>query len=107
MTLRPEPAFEEPWHAQVFAITVHLNETGQLDWPDWATRFGATLKQHGLTKDLNGGDDYFIAWIETLETLLAERGAASPDALGTVKAAWEKAYLSTPHGAPVKLDRNA
>ena len=24
----PEPVFAEPWHAQVFAVTVALNEAG-------------------------------------------------------------------------------
>ena len=43
----PAPVFEEPWHAQVFAITVALNEAGVFQWTDWANRFGATLKQRG------------------------------------------------------------
>ena len=30
-------------------------------------------KRNGLKKDLDGGDDYFHAWLETLEALLAER----------------------------------
>ena len=44
----PDPAFESPWHAQVFALTVYLNEAGHFAWPDWAQRFGATLARHGL-----------------------------------------------------------
>tara|TARA_R110002049_G_scaffold23781_7_gene84801 strand:+ start:3580 stop:3909 length:330 start_codon:yes stop_codon:yes gene_type:complete len=102
-TTAPEPVFEAPWHAQVFALTVHLNEAGHLDWPDWAARFGATLARHGLTRDLNGGEDYFSAWLETLETLLAEREIAAPGEVASLRAAWEAAYLATPHGAPVKL----
>ncbi|MEM9577026.1 MAG: nitrile hydratase accessory protein [Pseudomonadota bacterium] len=96
-----EPVFSEPWHAQVFALTVHLNETGRLAWPDWAARFGATLKRHGLARDLDGGDDYFAAWLETLEALLVQEGLAGPEELAALKAAWETAYLTTPHGAPV------
>jgi len=30
----PSPVFEEPWHAQVFAITVALNEAGVFQWTD-------------------------------------------------------------------------
>ena len=99
----PEPVFEEPWHAQVFALTVHLNETGRFSWSDWATRFGATLARHGMDRDLNGGSDYFNAWLETLEALLAEAGDAPPAEAEAVRAAWEAAYLSTPHGHPVHL----
>ncbi len=100
---RPEPVFAEPWHAQVFALTVHLNEAGLFAWPDWAARFGATLARHGLDRDLDGGADYFAAWLETLETLLAETGRAAPEDVDRIRAEWEAAYLSTPHGQPVRL----
>ncbi len=99
----PDPAFEAPWHAQVFALTVYLNEAGHFAWPDWAARFGATLARHGLARDLNGGDDYFTAWLETLETYLAELDMAQPDLVNRLRDKWEAAYLSTPHGAPVTL----
>ncbi|MEM6372448.1 MAG: nitrile hydratase accessory protein [Pseudomonadota bacterium] len=101
--MRPEPAFEAPWHAQLFALTVHLNERGVFAWPDWAERFGATLKVHGLHRDLNGGDDYFMAWLETLEAVLSDAGVADANTLRDLRAAWRDAYLSTPHGAPVTL----
>lgn len=97
------PVFQEPWHAQLFALTVHLNEQGRFAWGDWAERFGATLRRHGVNKDLNGGDDYFAAWLETLESYLSETGAAAPADVASIKEAWERAYLSTPHGAPVSL----
>lgn len=99
----PEPAFEAPWHAQVFALTVHLNEAGHFAWADWAERFGATLARHGLDKELNGGEDYFTAWLETLEGYLAEIGMAAPADVADLRNAWEAAYLSTPHGSPVHL----
>ena len=98
-----EPVFEAPWHAQLFALTVHLNAAGVLAWPDWTERFGATLAAHGLDRDLDGGDDYFTAWLETLEALLADSGVAGHQALAEMKSAWEAAYLSTPHGSPVRL----
>ncbi len=99
----PEPVFEQPWHAQVFALTVALNEAGRFDWPDWAARFSDTLARHGLARELDGGDDYFQAWLETLESLLAEWGDAAPDDVSMLRTAWEDAYLTTPHGKPVRL----
>lgn len=97
------PAFAEPWHAQAFALTVHLHARGLFTWPDWAARFSDTLRAHGLAKDLDGGDDYFTAWIETLEVLLRDCADVDPAALTALRAAWAEAYLSTPHGAPVHL----
>jgi nitrile hydratase accessory protein len=100
---RPEPAFEAPWHAQVFAVTVALHDAGHFTWPDWAERLGAALRSHGLGRDLNGGDDYFAAWLDALESLLAQKGLAETETLAALTAAWRAAYLSTPQGAPVHL----
>lgn len=99
----PEPVFSEPWHAQVFALTVHLNETGRFEWREWVERFSATLKRHGLSRELDGGEDYFNAWLETLETYLNEHGDAPADDVTRMRDGWEQAYLQTPHGVPVRL----
>lgn len=99
----PEPVFEAPWHAQVFALTVGLNEAGMFAWPDWTKRFSATLARHGQGRDLNGGEDYFIAWLETLELFLSDLGHTGPEEVTRLRDAWRAAYLSTPHGEPVRL----
>ena len=101
--MRPEPVFSAPWHAQLFAMTVHMSEAGHFTWPVWVAHFSATLAQHGADASLNGGDDYFLAWLETLEDLLAKEGHVSPDMLQALKAAWTQAYLETPHGQPVRI----
>ncbi len=95
--------FDDPWQAQVFALTVALSDAGHFPWTDWAQAFGATLKRHGANRALDGGADYFNAWLETLESLLEQRGLAGQAEARTIRAAWEQAYLSTPHGQPVKL----
>ena len=104
MSKKPEPVFEHPWHAQLFALTVMLNERGHFSWSEWAERFGSALKTQGLAQSLNGGDDYFLAWLDTLESLIAGRGFAQADELGALKVAWKEAYFSTPHGTPVRID---
>ncbi|MDU8913255.1 nitrile hydratase accessory protein [Aestuariicoccus sp. MJ-SS9] len=98
-----EPVFEAPWHAQAFAVAVHLNARGAFTWPEWAAVFGAVLAEHGVEKELNGGDDYFLAWVAALERICADKGLAEHARLAELKAAWEEAYLSTPHGSPVHL----
>lgn len=101
---RPEPpVFEQPWHAQLFALTVYLNEQGHFTWPDWVNHFSAELKTQGLARELDGGDDYFDAWLTALERLLAARDLADAATLARLKSAWQSAYLNTPHGQPVRL----
>ncbi|MEM6889402.1 MAG: nitrile hydratase accessory protein [Pseudomonadota bacterium] len=100
---RPAPAFEAPWHAQLFALTVSLNEAGHFAWSDWADAFGATLARHGRGRDLDGGDDYFNAWLETLEEMLRRCGLAETAQITELTEAWRAAYLTTSHGAVVRL----
>ncbi|SMX27784.1 hypothetical protein TRP8649_01894 [Pelagimonas phthalicica] len=100
----PEPVFEAPWHAQAFALAVHLNAEGVFDWREWTQCFGAVLQEHGVSRELNGGDDYFLAWITALERICAQKQVADAGALAELKAGWERAYLATPHGHPVHLN---
>ncbi len=98
-----EPAFSKPWHAQLFALTVQLSDRGAFTWPEWTNTFGAVLAHHGKSRALNGGDDYFNCWLEALEKMLISRGLATLDQMADIRAAWETAYLHTPHGDPVAL----
>lgn len=95
MTAPDAPPFETPWQAQLFALTVALNEAGHLPWADWTAAFSPRVRD---------SDAYWQAWAETLEALLAERGVANPARLTTLTARWETAMRTTPHGQPVTLD---
>ena len=97
------PVFDQPWQADLFAVTVCLNEQGHFSWSEWTGWFGTGLARRGLEKQLNGGEDYFLVWLETLEAVLPRLDMASIDQLASVKNAWQNAYLATPHGAPVRL----
>jgi len=100
----PEPpVFAEPWQAQLFAVTIRLNEAGHFAWPQWAEIFGAELKARAAAgaKDEEAG--YWEAWLAALERLLAERGLAAAPELDRLEAAWAEAYRNTPHGRPVAL----
>jgi len=103
MTHAPEPVFEDPWHAQLFAVTVHLSERGHFSWPDWTAVFAAVLAEEGVERELNGGSDYFDAWLIALERLLNTKGLALPEEVEAQTQAWRAAYLTTPHGVPVRL----
>lgn len=95
--------FDDPWQAQLFALTVALADAGHFSWSDWTQAFGATLKRRGESRPQDGGADYYAAWLETLEAFLDRTGLARQAEAQGMKAAWERAYLSTPHGQPVRL----
>ena len=108
MPLSPEKVFDAPWHAEVFALAVHLNEGGYFDWPEWAGRFGENLAAAKTVKidvgeGLDGSDDYYQIWLQTLIELMQEKGLVDAKMLASIKAQWREAYLTTPHGKPVHL----
>ena len=108
MPLSPKKAFDAPWHAEVFALAVHLNEGGYFDWPEWAGRFGENLAAAKTVKTdvgegLDGSDDYYQIWLQTLIELVQEKGLVDAKMLASIKAQWREAYLTTPHGKPVHL----
>ncbi|MAB04382.1 MAG: nitrile hydratase accessory protein [Candidatus Puniceispirillum sp.] len=108
MPLSPEKVFDAPWHAEVFALAVHLNEGGYFDWPEWAGRFGENLAavktvKIGVGEGLDGSDDYYQIWLQTLIELMQEKGLVDAKMLASIKAQWREAYLTTLHGEPVHL----
>jgi len=42
-------------------------------------------------------------WLETLVTIIQRHDAITPELLQAVEDQWRAAYLSTPHGQPVRL----
>ena len=108
MPLGPEKVFDAPWHAEVFALAVHLNEGGYFDWSEWAGRFGENLAaaktvKIGVGEGLDGSDDYYQIWLQTLIELMQKKGLVDAKMLASIKAQWREAYLTTPHGKPVHL----
>ena len=103
-TPHPEQPFEQPWHAAAFALTVHLHERGLFSWTEWADQLADALASDGSAGQLDGGDDYYTAWLAALQTLLDEKGVTGDDQIREMMAAWTAAYLATPHGQPVRLD---
>ena len=64
--------FHKPWHAQIFALTVHLNEQGHFDWRDWSKVFSDALFSKGSKDLIINDDDYYSIWLRTLEEFLGE-----------------------------------
>jgi len=100
-TPTPPANFEAPWHGQAFALAVALNEAGVFGWPEWTEAFGESLDALRKDQPLNGADDYYTAWIATLERILCDRDVVAAQALAEMKANWTDAFNTTPHGKPV------
>lgn len=89
--------FAEPWQAHAYALAYELFRGGLFTWEEWTQALGARLKLHPHP------DDYYLAWVEAIETLVVAKGAATALRLSTLKDAWREAYETTPHGRPVEL----
>ena len=102
LPLSPEgaPVFAEPWHAEAFAIAVHLNERGLFSWPEWADTLSTKLHQPDRLPD---GSDYFDCWVEALSTLLERGGVTDASTILSLQQSWQRAAEATPHGKPIEL----
>jgi len=102
----PDAPFSQPWHGRAFALTLALADAGHFTWPEWTEALSATLARHRATNGpRDGGEDYWRAWLETLETLLDAKHLSTPASRAALKAAWAGAYETTPHGQPVPPPR--
>ncbi len=92
----PEAPFDEPWQAQLFALTVALNEARHFSWPEWAAVFGPRVQDVAA-------EDYWQVWSDALVVLLEERGIAGADEVRAQTERWQAAARATPHGQPIEL----
>ena len=97
------PVFRAPWQAQAFAMTLALYERGLFTWPEWAEALAGRIRAAPAQPGEDAGDAYYRQWLETLETLVADKGASSPDELHRYQEAWDHAADRTPHGQPIEL----
>ena len=67
-------SFKAIWHAQLFALTVHLYDRGVFTWPQWSAALGHQLEQQPpearLAQD-QSEDSYYLAWLAALMDCLA------------------------------------
>ena len=100
--------FQNPWHSQLFAITVQLSGTGNFSWKEFVEFFGKSLNKSSLElNSLDGNDDYFNCWLIALEEIIISKKLGNSNILSLLKKDWTNAYLSTPHGKPVKIKQRS
>ncbi|MBD8688362.1 MULTISPECIES: nitrile hydratase accessory protein [unclassified Rhizobium] len=95
--------FGEPWQAQIFAMTVALNEAGQFEWSEWAGVFSKHRKASARNGMPDTVDTYYDDWLNALEEIASIRSLATGDEQHLYKHAWEHAAERTPHGLPIFL----
>src|SRR5262247_1482491 len=89
------PVFREPWEAQAFAMALALHERGLFTWPEWAATLADEIKRAQAAGDPDTGETYYRHWLNALERIVAEKGAATADTLALTRAAWDRAAERT------------
>ena len=98
-----QQVFAEPWEAHAFAIAVKLSEKGLFKWSDWTNALAEEIKKAKEQGQPDFGNTYYQFWLSALETILLEKNILKKSDLKSMMEQWRRAYLSTPHGNPVKL----
>lgn len=93
----PDAPFKAPWQAQMFALTVALNEAGQFTRSEWTDLFGPRVQAAKA-------QDYWLVWTEALIAMLERKGIASAKDVQALTERWQAAARATPHGTPIVLD---
>ena len=96
-------SFDEPWHAEVFAVTVHLSEQNLFSWTEWTEALGEQISKVKQRRCIDVSNDYYNLWLQALVELLSTKGITDAEAILDVQNRWADAYRNTPHGKPVKL----
>jgi nitrile hydratase accessory protein len=97
------PVFHAPWEAKAFAMALALHQNGLFAWSEWSAMLGEQIKKAQAAGDPDTGETYYHHWLATLERMVAEKGAATTQALAQHYRAWERATHRTPHGKPIEL----
>jgi nitrile hydratase accessory protein len=97
------PVFRAPWEAHAFAMALALYQKGLFAWSEWSAMLGEEIKKAQAAGDPDTGETYYLHWLATLERMVAEKGAASRQALARHYQAWERAMHRTAHGKPIEL----
>jgi len=100
-----DPIFLEPWHAEIFSLAVALNRQGVFTWSEWVEVFSSALREIHAEEGESAETTYYRRWLAALERIVAHCGLASCEEMAKRKEEWRRAYLCTPHGQPIALER--
>ena len=98
-----DPVFDEPWQAEALAIADTLVSKGMFSASTWSETLGKALRMAESEGAVDNQETYYHCVLNALEQLVAEHGEIDKKAMAAKRQDWEQAYLSTPHGQPVRL----
>ena len=64
--------FSEPWHCELFALTISLHENKVFDWALWTAALANKLKEKSVSME-DDLDYYYGSWLEALEELILSK----------------------------------
>jgi nitrile hydratase accessory protein len=103
--VQADAVFLEPWHAEIFSLAVALSRKGAFTWSEWVEVFSSALREIHAEEGESAETTYYRRWLAALERIVAHRGLASCEEMAKRKEEWRRAYLRTPHGQPIALER--
>lgn len=80
LPINDEPKFASPWELRAFALAVAAFHGGQFQWNEFQNELIASIRTWEAA-DTAEPWNYYERWLEALETLLAEKGSLTGDAL--------------------------
>lgn len=98
-----DPVFDEPWQAQAIGLAFSLSERGIFSPAEWSKALGAAHRALLAQGAADTPQTYYEAVASALESLVGRGNSVSREAIEERTEAWRRAYLNTPHGAPVEL----
>jgi nitrile hydratase accessory protein len=72
-----ELVFDEPWQARALGMGVVTMRALGIGWAEWQGHLAAAIVRHGYHAAEPAAAAYYTAWVDALESLLAERGLQS------------------------------
>ena len=100
----PGKVFDDPWQAQALALADTMVRTDRFTATEWAEALGAALSESESKGAPDTLESCYSAVVVAIERLCeAPHGGISRDDRAARRAAWEAAYLRTPHGQLVIL----
>ena len=99
-------AFDAPWEAQAFAMTLALHERGAFSWNEWTEGLAGVIAESRMRGEDDTGDRYYRHWLLALERIAVRKGLVDDATLERRRQQWEEAADRTPHGQPIELNRH-